>query len=103
MRACKYCEQEFEWGYDEQEKRFIPLVPLGQDAKLERTHVDANGKLRAAHRLICTNNRGGIAITKLDRPIPAALAENHGPELTKSTRRRKTSKKNKAQQELEVG
>ena len=58
------------------EDRWVPLVPVGDDAALERAFQDEDGNLRAAHRLVCTSP-GGAAIraTRLPRPVmPSALA-----------------------------
>lgn len=71
MAICKYCNVPFQWG--RVDDRWVPLVPIGEDAGLERGYQDEDGALRAAHRLICTSP-GGAAVraVRLPRPVPAS-------------------------------
>jgi hypothetical protein len=100
MKICEYCKAEAEWAFNDQTQRWVLLVPVGQDEGLERAFVDSDGKLRAAHREVCTNKgEPRITVTKLDRPIPGALADNHADAISKP-RRRNRNKKNPNQEEL---
>lgn len=71
MAMCKFCGQPFSWGLQEDGK-WIPLIPIGEEGELDRWFQDHNGVLRADHREICSN-RGGpsVRIARLAKPIPA--------------------------------
>jgi hypothetical protein len=100
MKVCKYCEQEFEWAYDEDRKRWVPLVPLEKTEGHTRDYVDANGRLRSTHRQVCTKKGGdALTVTKLDRPIPAEMADNHEVAISNSRRRRGSKPKINPKQE----
>jgi hypothetical protein len=68
MRNCKYCQKDFEWAFDTNTSRWVPLVPLDQAVGLTRTYVDNNGVLRAMHREVCTETPK-LTVTKLDKPM----------------------------------
>lgn len=59
MSICKYCAKPFSWGNSD--GKWVPLVPVGEDADLVRSYQDENGALRAEHRLVCAN-RGGPSV-----------------------------------------
>lgn len=72
MAICKYCQTPMAWG--EFNGRWVGLVPVGEDAGLDRAYQDENGMLRAAHALVCTRLGGAaVRVVKLARPV---LAEN---------------------------
>lgn len=70
MAICRYCQQPFSWGqYDD---RWVPLVPVGEEAQLERGYVDQDGLLRAGHHLVCVaHGPSAVRITKLATPMQA--------------------------------
>jgi hypothetical protein len=70
MPMCKYCGVPFTWGNDGE--RWVPLVPAGQEAALDRTFQDENGLLRAAHRDICVGFGPSVKVAKLAKKIKAA-------------------------------
>jgi hypothetical protein len=59
MSICKFCAKPFSWGNSD--GKWVPLVPLGEDAELVRSYQDENGALRAEHRLVCVS-RGGPTV-----------------------------------------
>lgn len=101
MKACKYCGEPLEWAWDEQRKIWIPLEPLETTQGLRRTFVDENGVLRARHNERCTNPDRRFRVTRLDKPIPAEIADNHG-EFIQKNRRRKATKSNANQEAMDV-
>lgn len=69
MPFCKFCGEKFSWG--RAEDRWVPLVPVGEEGDLLRTHQDADGQLRSEHRLICQMAGGPtVSVVKLAKPIP---------------------------------
>lgn len=73
MAICKFCGDVFQWGQD-QEGRFVPLIPSGEEGEHPRTHQDANGELRATHFAACTHRAGPlISVTKLAHPVHSSM------------------------------
>ncbi len=70
MAMCKFCGKAFAWG--QEDGRWRPLVPIGEDADLDRDYQDENGVLRAAHSLVCVNKGGpAVRISKLAKKVKA--------------------------------
>lgn len=71
MAICKFCLKAFSWGQKD-DGRFVPLVPIEDDAGMDRTYQDEDGVLRAEHWLVCVR-RGGrtVRVSKLAKPIAA--------------------------------
>lgn len=69
MAVCKYCGKVMAWGH--LDGRWVSLVPLGEEAGLDRGYQDEDGNLRAAHRLVCVGP-GTVKVAKLAKPIPAS-------------------------------
>jgi hypothetical protein len=77
MAMCKFCGAAFAWGQDGD--RWVPLVPLGDEAELPREFQDHLGNFRASHRLVCTN-RGGATV-KVERLAKAVAAADILPSV----------------------
>jgi hypothetical protein len=68
MKKCKFCDAPFQWGHDG--VKWLPLVPIGMDDNLDRTHQDGDGNLRALHNAIC-NRTPSVQVMRLPVPVPA--------------------------------
>lgn len=70
MALCKFCGVAFAWGNNE--GKWTPLVPLGEEGDLRRTYQDEQGNLRASHTDICVN-RGGptVRVSRLAKAVEA--------------------------------
>lgn len=66
MTTCKYCEDEFEWAFDDSTGRWVPLVLVGHDSDLPKVFRDSRGNFRADHRALC---KGRLTVTRLQKPI----------------------------------
>lgn len=69
MPFCKNCGQPFEWGFDQNHGRWIPLEPRDTDRDLDKTFVDEHGNLRADHRDRCRGET--VNVTRLTKKVPA--------------------------------
>ena len=87
MPKCKFCDAPFQWGHDG--VKWLPLVPIGDDEGMDRTHQDGDGNLRALHNVICAR-APSVTVTKLPAPIPAhALCEAAQEDVRPKRRGRK--------------
>lgn len=69
MPMCKHYGVAFSWGNEND--KWIPLIPVGEEAEAPRTFQDENGVLRAHHE-VCTRKGGPtVRITKLARSVLA--------------------------------
>ena len=68
MAVCKFCGQQFQWG--RADDKWIPLQLIGEEGDVDRTHIDENGVLRAAHKAFCTY-ASAVAVVRLTSPVPA--------------------------------
>ena len=71
MAICKFCGAAFAWG-NNNDGKWTPLVPLGEEGDLRRTYQDEQGNLRASHIDVCVN-RGGptVRVSRLAKAIEA--------------------------------
>jgi len=91
MTHCKTCGGAIEWGFDEESKKWVPLEPTSTHADLDRTHVDANGELRADHRT--RHNGATVTVTRLRQPVPAGMADGNEEAIVASARRRRRARR----------
>lgn len=66
MALCKHCGKAFDWS--KLNDRWMPLMPIGSEGELPRTHIDNGGVLRTLHNVVCENN-DYVTITPLHTPI----------------------------------
>ena len=86
---CKHCGAEIDWGFDGAHNRWVPLEPVATQDDLPRTFLDENGVLRADHRDRHKRGASGVNVTRLDKKIPAKLAQEHQGAIVTATRRKK--------------
>jgi hypothetical protein len=67
MAQCKYCQKPFQWGRTDD--RWVPLVPVADQAGLELLYQDENGVLRAPHAQVCVRTGGSVHITRLPQKV----------------------------------
>lgn len=87
MPICKFCAMPMQWGRSDE--KWVPLVPLGEEGDLDRTHQDSDGNLRAEHRLICIGWTPAVSVVKLAKPIPASDIVQVPPPIDHAPRRRR--------------
>lgn len=69
-KPCKYCDKPIDWGFSGE--RWIALVPIGEDAGLDREFQDEQGNLRASHRQVCIfKGRESLRVSRLAKIIEA--------------------------------
>lgn len=86
---CNRCGAEIDWGFDLEYGRWIPLEPVATHDDLPRTFCDENGTLRADHRDRHKKDGSGVNVSRLEKKVPAEMAQEHGNVLVKALRRRK--------------
>jgi len=85
---CKSCGYPLDWGFDAETGKWIPLEPVATHDDLPRRFQDENGVLRADHR--ARHNSGQtVNVTRLDREIPAEMANEHSEEIKRAERNRR--------------
>lgn len=63
------CNGTMDWAQND-DGRWVKLVPIGQDTDLIRTHQDSNGVLRALHKVVCPHTSAeAVHVTKLAQPV----------------------------------
>jgi hypothetical protein len=85
MPICHSCGEPFDWGWDAQAQRWLPLEPIATHEGLDRTFVDENEVLRADHRDRHQEGQSGVNVTRLQKKVPAETAD----EKEKPRRRRR--------------
>lgn len=70
MAICKFCGTAFSWGNNG--GKWVPLVPVGEEAGLTLDYQDEDGVLRASHRQTCVQIGGPtVHVSKLAKPLQA--------------------------------
>jgi hypothetical protein len=81
MAKCKRCGDNFDWGWDSQLDRWVPLEKADSEflSEMPRRFLDDNGDLRADHRDRCGGRR--VEIKRLNQPVQPEEVEERQPFL----------------------